>query len=244
MKLIIQGILVVTWGMLALPVASADAQAEQAATTPYHAKYVLSRRGTERGHATRLLEKQESGTWRYYTESYASMLFLSDRRKNNTIFRMNGERVEPLSFQYNRSGTGSDKAFDVQFDRVAGQFRSSGADDIQVEWNAELLDPNAVLHQLQLDIAGNDDSWSYQLIDEKGNQREYEFARAGTETETLNLPYGSVEAVRVDRVRDTDRRETFFWFAPELNYTLVKMQQLKEGREQAQLQLTELTFSD
>ncbi|MGX5913755.1 DUF3108 domain-containing protein [Aliidiomarina sp. Khilg15.8] len=242
MKLILQGILVLAWSALVLPVASAQAQTEQATTTPYHAKYELSRRGTERGHATRLLEEQDNGTWRYYTESYASMLFLSDRRKNDTIFRMNEGRVEPLSFKYTRSGTGSDKAFDVEFDRVANAFRSSGENDINVEWNSALLDPNAVLHQLQLDIAGSDDNWSYQLIDEKGNQREYEFARAGTET--LKLPYGSVEAVRVDRVRDTDRRETFFWFAPELNYTLVKMQQLKEGKEQAQLQLTELTFND
>jgi hypothetical protein len=242
MKLIMQGILVMAWAIATLPAGSAKAESAQVKTTPYHADYVLSRRGTERGHATRLLEEQDNGTWRYYTETYASMLFLSDRRENDTVFRLNDGRVEPLSFKYNRSGTGSDKAFDVEFDRVANEFRSSGDDDINVEWNPALLDPNAVLHQLQLDIGQGGDSWSYQLIDDKGNLREYEFARAGTET--LELPYGTVEAVRVDRVRDTDRRETFFWFAPELNYTLVKMQQLKEGDEQAQLQLKALTMDD
>lgn len=242
MKLIMQGILVMVWAILTLPAGPAKAESAQAKTTPYHAEYVLSRRGAERGHATRLLEEQDSGTWRYYTETYASMLFLSDRRENETVFRMNDGRVEPLVFKYNRSGTGSDKAFNVEFDRVAKAFRSSGEDDINAEWNPALLDPNAVLHQLQLDIAKGGDSWSYQLVDDKGNQREYEFARAGSET--LELPYGSVEAIRVDRVRDTDRRETFFWFAPELNYTLVKMQQLKEGDEQAQLQLKALSIND
>ncbi|WP_157982811.1 DUF3108 domain-containing protein [Aliidiomarina minuta] len=214
----------------------------QMETKPYSAKYELSRRGTTRGHASRVLSRTEQNTWRYYTESYASMLFLSDHRENDTEFLMRNGRVEPLVFDYSREGTGSNQYFTVQFDRPNKELISIAGDEINADWRDDLLDANAVLHQLQVDVAAGGDNWTYQLLDENGNNREYEFARA--KTEILQLPYGEVEVVRVDRVRDTDRRQTFFWFAPELNYTLVRMQQLRKGREEAMISLTELNFDD
>ncbi|RUO33170.1 hypothetical protein CWE14_08055 [Aliidiomarina soli] len=218
-----------------------DAEASAGAETlAYEASYVLTRRGSERGDASRILEQLDDGTWRYYTVTSASLLFLSDHRENETIFRMQDGRVVPESFEYSRSGTGSDRALNVRFDRENERIVDASGNEVDIEWDADLLDPNAVLHQLQLDVAGGDDSWMYSLVDEKGNQRDYEFARV--KTETLNLPYGEVEAIRIDRVRESDRRQTYFWFAPELNYTMVRMQQIKEGKEQAQIELTNLQF--
>ena len=210
----------------------------RAQTLEYSANYVLSRRGTDRGEASRILERHENDQWRYYTETSARLLVLSDRRKNETYFRMEEGRVKPLLFDYTREGTGSNQYLRIRFDYENEQVISEGEDDVDVEWHANLLDPNAVLHQLQLDVAGDDENWSYPLVDERGNYRDYEFERTGTET--LDLPYGTFDTVRVVRVRDTDRRETIFWFAPELNYTLVKMQQIEKGREQLQIQLKNL----
>lgn len=219
-----------------------NGRAQTATTEPYEASYVLTRRGTERGDATRVLEKLENEQWRYFTATHASMLFLSDNRENETVFELHGGRVVPVSFDYSRTGTGSNRSLSVRFDRDNEQVLDANGNPIELEWNADLLDPNAVLHQLQLDVAGQHDQWTYTLVDEKGNKRDYEFERV--EQETLRLPYGEVEAIRVDRVRESERRQTHFWFAPELNYTLVKMQQLKEGIEQAQIQLNTLTFNE
>ena len=36
---------------------------------------------------------------------------------------------------------------------------------------------------------------------------------------------------------DSNKRETFAWFAPSLNYTLVRLQQFKEGDEQGDIKL-------
>lgn len=213
-----------------------------AATVPYEASYVLSRRGTERGDAKRVLEQLDDGQWRYFTVTSASMLFLSDKRENDTRFELEDGRVVPVSFDYSRTGTGSNRSLNVSFDRANEQVLDVHGNPVDLEWDPDLLDPNAVLHQLQLDVAGGEDRWTYTLVDESGNKRDYEFARVNTET--LSLPYGEVEAIRVDRVRESERRQTHFWFAPELNYTLVKMQQLKEGKEQAQIQLQTLTFNE
>jgi hypothetical protein len=41
----------------------------------------------------------------------------------------------------------------------------------------------------------------------------------------------------VKLIRDSKKRETFAWFAPSLNYTLVRLQQFKEGDEQGDIKL-------
>ncbi len=227
----------------ALSVSASHAEEEmtqkgEVETKPYNAKYVLSRRGTDRGEADRILERLEDGQWRFFTSTSARMLLLSDKRRNETVFLMDEGRVKPLLFDYSREGTGRNRSLRVRFDYDNQQVVSEGDDPVNVEWQAGLLDPNAVLHQLQLDVAGDEDNWTYPLVNESGDFRDYEFERAGTET--LELPYGTYETVRVDRVRDNESRQTLFWFAPELNYTLVKMQQIEDGREQLQIQLTEL----
>lgn len=209
-------------------------------TQPYHASYMLSRRGTERGEATRSLEQTEQDEWRYVTSTRARMLILSDRRQNETHFKIHEGRVQPLLFDYAREGTGSNQYLRIRFDYENEQVISAGDNEVNVEWQAQLLDPNAVLHQLQIDVAGEQTSWTYPLVDERGNYRDYEFARSGTERVTT--PYGTFDTIQVERVRDHNRRQTLFWFAPELNYTLVKMQQIEDNREQLQIQLKELSF--
>ena len=217
---------------------SAQSKIADEITTPYRAHYILSRRGTDRGEASRVLEKTADGQWRYMTSTRARILVLSDRRENETLFAMEDGRVKPLFFDYSREGTGSNQYLRVRFDHENEQVISEGEEPLEVEWHPELLDPNAVLHQLQIDVAGQDDSWTYPLVDEGGNYRDYEFARTGTER--IETPYGTFETVQVERVRDHDRRQTLFWFAPELNYTLVQMQQIEKGREQLRIQLSEL----
>lgn len=219
---------------------SEPSKVAEAITRPYRASYILSRRGTERGEATRILEKTSDDEWRYYTSSRARILILSDRRENETLFHLADGRVKPSFFDYSREGTGSNQYLRVRFDYENEQVISEGEDPLEVEWHPELLDPNAVLHQLQIDVAGDNDSWTYPLVDERGNYRDYEFARTGNER--VETPYGTFDTVQVERVRDHDRRQTLFWFAPELNYTLVQMQQIEEGSEQLRIQLSELDF--
>lgn len=96
-----------------------------------------------------------------------------------------------------------------------------------------------MLEQLRYDLAHSKaNEFSYQIIDDKGGNDQQHFRRVASET--LTLPYGEVEALKVERVRKTKKRETIYWFAPELNYVLVKMQQRKEGDEVATLLLEQL----
>ena len=55
------------------------------------------------------------------------------------------------------------------------------------------------------------------------------------------LPYGLVKAIRLKREVVDKKRVTYAWFAPELNYLLVKLYQVKGGVEQFEAQLTSIT---
>ena len=55
--------------------------------------------------------------------------------------------------------------------------------------------------------------------------------------EQLDLPYGTIEALKVEIERDSSSRVTYAWFAPDLNYQLVRLQQFKDGDEQGDLRL-------
>lgn len=232
-------------GSIIATVAAADDQASaqraERMTQAYIAEYSVTRRGRTHGKAGRALSKDDDGEWNYQTFTEASILFFSDRRTHETSFRLAGDRVVPLAFQYVRSGTGAGQSFAVTFDYDNKQLVQQAGDPLEAEWKGGLLDSNAVLHQLQIDVAGKANEWTYQLIDEHGRNTEYKFRRMGHET--VEVPFGVMDTIRVKRVRDTDRRETYFWFSPLHNFTLVQMQQLKEGKEQAKLMLRSLERS-
>lgn len=225
------------------PVSTEWIQIATKITQPYKASYDLERRGRTHGTAERELSVTAAGEWRYQTNTRASILFLSDKRYNDSLFQMNGYYVEPLTYEYARRGTGSNKDYRVRFKRTEEQLETLDGAKVTAEWREHLLDANAVLHQLQIDVAiGEAQTFVYELIDEDGRNESYEFAVTGEET--MQVRGESTQVIKVERVRDHNRRETYFWFAPSLNYTLVGMQQIEEGKEQLRLVLTSLDFYD
>jgi len=171
-------------------------------------------------------------------------------------------------FKYERKGTGSDKSFAADFDNEAEQVLApdSGA-PLAVEWTSGLIDEATALVQLQLDLAafdaqrnrrgadtdansGETVQWRYQVIDEKGQRDELVFklvpAPGHEDTQNyrhvLDLPYGKVEVLAVQRVRENSTRKTDYWFAPELGYNLVRMKQSKDGDETATLELSSFQY--
>ena len=58
----------------------------------------------------------------------------------------------------------------------------------------------------------------------------------------ISLPYGKLATLKLERIRETTKRQTYMWVAPSLNYAMVKLTQIKEGKEQADLQLSWFKF--
>ncbi|MFT5276886.1 MAG: hypothetical protein ACI8VI_000516, partial [Granulosicoccus sp.] len=73
------------------------------------------------------------------------------------------------------------------------------------------------------------------FLNYRGQKRNYQIEVVGKET--LQLPYGVVEAVKVKVNRESKKRQTFAWYAPSLDFVLVRLQQFKEGEEQGDIRL-------
>lgn len=207
--------------------------------SPYQAHYEVSRGGSQYGEAERHLTRTAQ-SYQLYTETEISWMFLSDRRRYWSEFQFQDDQIDSLNFRYHRSGTGSDKKFHGQF--VQTDKRLINAETkrpYEVDIEQHRMDEAASVEQLRYDVSQGKEHFHYYVVDENGNPDELIYERRGVE-ELNDLPYGKVTAIKVSRIRENSKRETDYWFAPELDYVLVKMVQRENGKEVAALRLAEL----
>ena len=94
--------------------------------------------------------------------------------------------------------------------------------------------------QNRIDLINNPEQkrFVYPVISSKGSVKDYQYLYDGKEE--LILPYGLVKTIRLKREIIEKKRITYAWFAPELDYLLVKLYQVKGGSEQFEAQLSTL----
>lgn len=79
---------------------------------------------------------------------------------------------------------------------------------------------------IRCDLKHGSTALDYQVVDKK-RIKQYSFKIIGEEL--LETPLGILKTVKVERVRDANERQTFLWFAKELDYLLVKLEQNDTG---------------
>ncbi|GGD52035.1 hypothetical protein GCM10011357_04930 [Lacimicrobium alkaliphilum] len=187
----------------------------------------------ELGTATQNLSKNDAGEYTLRFESSASFLFLSDKRSETSVFNVNeDELLVPQHYRYKRTGTGKDKNTTIRFSASDNQIVVN--QDEVIPWQDET--DNQLFHlDIRRRIASGESRFTYSTINEKGNKDEETFAVTGKER--LTLPMGEIDTVKLHKVRENSKRETLIWLAPQLDYQMVRLQQLKDGKEQLDIQL-------
>jgi hypothetical protein len=149
--------------------------------------------------------------------------------------------VIPLYYDYQREGTGRDKSYKWRYDlagKTAVDLKKNKV--INLDFTDGLLDKLSYHLQNRIDLIKQPEQkrFLYPVISSKGTIKNYEYQYDGKEE--LILPYGLVKTIRLKREITEKKRVTYAWFAPELNYLLVKLYQVKAGAEQFEAQLAEL----
>lgn len=199
---------------------------------PFKASYQAFRFDQNVGHAVLFLQQLDNDYYRLRYDSKLSRFFLSDNRFEESVFRREKDKLLPFQYRYQRTGTGPDKALAVDFDTTAATIKINN--DTHLPWQGE-MDNQLYRIDLPLKLAKGATHLSYSFVNYRGEIREYQFKVLGKEQ--LTLPYGMLEGIKVKIVRSSTKRQTYAWFSPELNYTLVRLQQFKEGKEQADIRL-------
>lgn len=198
----------------------------------FSAEFVAFRYGKELGHATLALTKLEDNQYRLNYNSTLSIFFLSDKRKEISFFNVENNQIIPQSYVFKRTGTGSDKQLRIAFNHDKQKIVINDRPSFPLE---DQLDNQIYRLDLQAKLAAGKTDFNYAVINYRGELKHYHLRVV--KDEALTLPFGEVETIKVALIRENSTRQTFAWFAPKLNYQMVRLQQFKDGEEQGDIQL-------
>lgn len=213
--------------LLVLALCATSAQALQ--PTPFSASYTADwKQLPVSGSAERSLEALPDGRWKLNFE--ASMLLAG--LTEESIFRVDGDTLMPVTYRYSRNGLGKSKEVEHDFDWSQKQVLGSDrGDPLRLPINRGMLDKSTYQQALQHDVAAGKTSMSYQVVD--GDEIDvYDFRVLGEEA--VQTRAGLIDAIKVERVRDPTQssRKTVLWFAKDWDYLLVRLHQVeKDGKE-------------
>ncbi|WP_247664655.1 DUF3108 domain-containing protein [Pseudoalteromonas sp. MMG010] len=210
--------------------------------TQYEANYDILRKGERHGEATRELKKLAENNYELTYHSNIEWMIFSDSRQETSQFTFTEGKVSPYHYSMLRTGTGPDKDYDIKFDVENKKVTSSTSEyPLKCEWTDEFQDAISYQVQVREGLKAGETNFSFPLVDKKGNRRDYNFEVIGTEM--ISLPIGNIDAVKVRRLYDNDKRQAIAWFAPEMDYMLVRMWKGEKGVEQFEVQMNSFTVT-
>ena len=211
----------------------------------FNAQYTILRNNKAVGEATRKLSYLNNGLAKYSYQTEIEWLIFSDSRAETSFVQLEGYEVKPTSYEYKREGTGSDKYYKWRYDIA----NNSAIDEKKqqtknIDFPENIQDSLSYHLQLRLNMITNSEQehFVYPVIKTSGSIKNYVYQYDGEEE--LMLPYGLIKTIRLKREVVEKKRITYAWFAPELDYLLVKLFQIKADVEQFEAQLNSVTNTD
>ncbi|MFW8589596.1 DUF3108 domain-containing protein [Glaciecola sp. 2405UD65-10] len=209
----------------------------QSSLRTFEATFVAFRSGNDIGEASLKLSSNKTGEYDLLYQSKVSRFFLSDKRVERTAFTVKNGSLVPSNYSYERTGTGPNKSLELKFNAAAQKVLIN--DKESLSWEGELENQLFRL-DFPFQLSQGVKNFAYDFFNYRGQKKHYELEVV--ETENLSLPYGQIMAIKVMIKRDSSNRLTYAWFAPALNYNLVRLQQFKDDKEQGDIQLSEFSY--
>lgn len=150
-------------------------------------------------------------------------------------FRIDKGQIAVEEYQYERALLGSKRNEKLSVDhhqRVAHYTRKKKTREIALQ--SHYLGPLSYQLQIRRDLVNGAKIFNYEVM-HRGRVKQYRFEIIGEET--LETPAGSLNCLKLKRIRENSNRETLFWMAEDLDYLLVKLKQ-NEDNETHELNLS------
>jgi len=216
----------------------------QATIPAFTANYSVLHKSDPIGSAVRTLSYLADGTLNYHYQTDVEWLIFSQTRTETSIVSVENSVVIPQLYSYKREGTGKDKYYKWQFNAQENTAQDLGRKRkvTPLDFSNNLQDKLSyhLQHRLNLIADATQKQYTYPVVSTSGSIKDYTYQY--DDEEELMLPYGLVKTIRFKREVKAKERVTYAWFAPELNYLLVKLYQTKKGTEQFEAQLSSLTI--
>lgn len=204
---------------------------------PFEAIYEVSNGSMAVGTATFSLTR-DSGLWRYRTAVKARGLFAMfvDTPLTETTWLQSHEgQLRPLIYRHREGKTQRRVVFDWRAGRA--QVHDNG-DTRRIALEPTTRDRSSAILAVMVALDAGARSVAFPGITDDGDTGVLRFETVGEES--IEAPYGTYDAIRVERRHD-DGRTTTTWLAPTLDWLPVRVEQREDGELTARLALTDLT---
>jgi hypothetical protein len=210
----------------------------------FSASYEIRLGSLRIGTSTISLENGTDGSYEYESHStpikLVSWLF-KDKLHEISRGTLGETGVRPDTYHYNRSGGSRERKAELSFDWQAMSVSNHVEDSRwEMEIPAGTLDKLVSQLAMMLALRNGKTDISFNIAD-GGKLKEYRFRVVGEET--LELPAGTFDTVKITKLRDNKKRETYIWCAPALDYLPVRIWQREKDDAEYQSELTEFSES-
>jgi hypothetical protein len=216
------------WRNVLLLVASLLVLNVQAAGLPpaFKAHYVVKKGPFTLGHSMRELSYGENGELVFTSSSDSSGLvglLFSEQIRETSRLKEDGERLEPLEYQYRRNGR-RDRTIAQQFDWKTGSVTSKVNDAVYTfAIPRDALDQSGYQVNLMVDLAKGDRDIKYHVA-RRDEMRTYDIEHL--RDERLDTVLGKLDTVVIQRKAN---QTTTMWCANELHFLPVKIEHEEKG---------------
>jgi len=194
----------------------------------FTAMYAISLNNFVIGESEIKLTAQSNSKYLYTSNTHSTglaRLFRSDLVKESSQFDIHRKHIRPHEYRFDHTGSKKQRHALLLFDwkemKVSNTVEGHTW-EMEIPQNA--LDKLVVQIAVMADLAANKTKLSYNIAD-GGKLKEYHFAVIGKET--IRVPAGEFEVLKIERLRKDNDRTTYLWCAPSLNYLPVRIEQVE-----------------
>ena len=213
-------------GILLLTATLAASALQAAALPDFEASYILKHGKLRIGTTTISLQTGADGGYLYESRSWpirwVSWL-LKDRLHETSRGSFTPHGLRPDKYHYLRSRGHREREAELSFDWDKKTVRNLVAGSLwEMDIPADTIDKLASQLGMMLALQQDKKDVTFNIAD-GGKLKEYRYKVV--DHEIIEVPAGTFETVKVAKLRDTDRRETYVWCAPALNYLPIRIWQ-------------------
>lgn len=180
----------------------------------------------------RQLQQLDEQRWRFSFDAEASIATLHE----SSEFILQEQQIQPLYYRYQTTGL-LDKPTQTVVFAPAQQLITDAQNNrlYPYIWQSGLQDNLSYMLQLSLDLAQGKTELSYPVFD-KNKVREQRFAVMAEES--LNTALGTLQTLKVQQVRDDNKRQIYAWFAPAQQYQMIRLAYYEKGKLRYQIDVS------
>ena len=185
--------------------------------------------------ANRTLKQISDHVWQLSFNAKASMAGV----KETSVFSFIQGKIVPIDYDYKASGLIEEDDRDLNFLSDTKIIRNNRTgQDIKGQWRDGLQDNLTYIMQASLFLAQGQEEFTIPVF-EKKKTKNLTFRVIGKES--IKLPAGTYETIKVQQLRKDKKREIHAWFAIQEGYPLIKLRDKKDGKERYRIEATKVS---